>query len=124
MLSKVAPVLASLGLLAAGACTPTNNFQGFQAIDASPNDVKVGTDTRATVLARLGTPTEKSTFDNETWFYLSEVTNRTAFYRPRITKRDVVSISFDKTTQQVVSVSNYTLKDGRVIAYNDRAAAK
>jgi outer membrane protein assembly factor BamE (lipoprotein component of BamABCDE complex) len=120
MLSKAVPILASIGLLAVGACTPTNSFQGFQAIDASPNDVKVGTDTRATVLARLGTPTEKSVFDTETWYYLSQVTNRTAFYRPRVTKRDVVAIAFDKTTQQVVSVNDYTLKDGRVIAYNDR----
>ncbi len=120
MLFKALPFVASIGLLATGACTPTNSFQGYQAIEAAPADVKVGTDTRATVLARLGTPTTKSVFDNEVWFYMSQVSNQTAFYRPRVTKRDVVAITFDKTTQQVITVNDYTLKDGRVIAYNDR----
>jgi outer membrane protein assembly factor BamE (lipoprotein component of BamABCDE complex) len=117
---KIAPVLVSIGLLAAAACTPTNSYQGFQAIDTSPADVKVGTYTRATVMAKLGSPTATSTFDKEIWFYISQVSNKTSFYRPRVTKRDVVTIAFDKTNQQVVEVKTYTLKDGRVIAYNDR----
>jgi len=105
-------------LLGAAACTPVSNYQGFQAIDANPKDVKVGTDTRATVLARLGTPTAKASFDPDTWFYLSQTSDKTAFYYPQVVKRDVTEISFDKDTQQVKSVSLFTLKDGRVIAQN------
>jgi outer membrane protein assembly factor BamE (lipoprotein component of BamABCDE complex) len=113
-------VMATATLLATAACSPTNSFQGFQAIDASPNDVKVGTDTRSTVLARLGSPTATSTFDKNTWFYISQVSNKTAFYRPRVIKRNVVAIGFDKGTQQVAAVNIFTLQDGRVIAYNNR----
>ena len=32
-------------------------------IDQAPSDVKVGTDTRSTVLSRLGSPTAKSAID-------------------------------------------------------------
>ncbi len=117
---RQAAAILSLLLLGAAACTPINSYQGFQAIDQTPETVKVGDDTRATVTAKLGTPTATSTFDKETWFYISQVSTKTGFYLPRVTKRDVVAISFAKDGDQVASVNTYTLKDGRVIAYNDR----
>jgi|HubBroStandDraft_3_1064219.scaffolds.fasta_scaffold375450_2 outer membrane protein assembly factor BamE (lipoprotein component of BamABCDE complex) len=117
---KAATAILLLSLLGASACSPVNSFQGFQAIDHSPSEVKVGEDTRSTVLARLGSPTAVSTFDKDTWYYISQVTSRTAFYHPRVNKRDVVAIGFRKSDDQVVAVNTYTLKDGRVIAYNDR----
>ena len=120
MIRKVAAGFLLASLMGASACTPVNSFQGFQAVDHAPKDVKVGEDTRATVMARLGTPTAVSTFDKNTWFYVSQVTARTAFYRPHINKRDVVAISFRKSDDQVEAVNTYTIKDGRVIAYNDR----
>ncbi len=110
----------ALSLVGAAACSPTNSFQGFQVVDQAPSDVKVGTDTRETVLARLGTPTATSTFDKNTWYYISQVSNKTGFYRPRILKRDIVAIVFDKDSQQVTALNTYTLKDGRVIAFNGR----
>jgi outer membrane protein assembly factor BamE (lipoprotein component of BamABCDE complex) len=115
-------VTSALGvsLLAASACSPVNNYQGFQAVDHSPSDVKVGDDTRSTVLARLGSPTAVSTFDKDTWYYISQVSSHTAFYHPRVNKRDVVAISFRKADDQVAAVNTFTLKDGRVIAYNNR----
>ena len=110
----------ALSLVGATACSPTNSFQGFQVVDQAPSDVKVGTDTRETVLARLGTPTATSTFDKNTWYYISQVSNKTGFYRPRILKRDIVAIVFDKDSQQVTALNTYTLKDGQVIAFNGR----
>jgi len=119
MIRKAAIVLAAVGLVTS-ACTPISSFQGFQAIDQSPADVKVGQDTKSTVLSRLGTPTATSTFDADTWFYISQVSNKTAFYHPRVSKREVVAIHFAKGADQVASVNTYTLQDGRVIAYNNR----
>ena len=117
---RIVTVLTLAALLGVSACTPINSFQGFQVVDNAPADVKVGQDTRSTVMARLGSPTAVSTFDKDTWFYISQVTSRTAFYRPRVNKRDVVAIAFRKSDDQVVAVNTYTIKDGRVIAYNDR----
>lgn len=114
----VAALLTSL--LGASACSPVNSYQGFQAVDHSPQDVKAGEDTRSTVLARLGSPTEVSTFDKDTWYYISQISSRTAFYHPRVNKRDVVAITFRKSDDQVAAVNTFTLKDGRVIAYNNR----
>jgi outer membrane protein assembly factor BamE (lipoprotein component of BamABCDE complex) len=118
-----AAALASVlgvSLLAASACSPVNSYQGFQAVDHSPSDVKAGEDTRSTVLARLGSPTAVSTFDKDTWYYITQISSHTAFYHPRVNKRDVVAIKFRKSDDQVEAVNTYTLKDGRVIAYNSR----
>ena len=120
MLRKAAFATALASLIGVSACTPVNSYQGFQTVDHAPRDVKVGEDTRATVMARLGSPTAVSTFDKDTWFYISQVTSRTAFYNPRVNKRDVVAINFRKSEDQVAAVNVYTIKDGRVIAYNNR----
>jgi outer membrane protein assembly factor BamE (lipoprotein component of BamABCDE complex) len=114
--------ILALALISSGiaSCAPTNSYQGFQAIEAAPSDVKVGTDSRSTVLAKLGSPTEVSTFDKNTWFYISQISNRVGFYKPRVSRRDVVAIAFDQGSQEVVAVNTFSLKDGRVIAFNNR----
>jgi outer membrane protein assembly factor BamE (lipoprotein component of BamABCDE complex) len=115
----VLAIAACAGLAGAAGCVPTNSYQGFQIVDHSPADVKVGED-RAAVLAKLGSPTTTATFDKNTWFYLGQISTQTGFYFPRTIKRNVTSISFDNTSQQVKAVNTYTLQDGRVIAYNGR----
>jgi outer membrane protein assembly factor BamE (lipoprotein component of BamABCDE complex) len=120
MLRKAALVALAAGLAGMAACSPVSSYQGFQAIDQRPADVKVGQDTRSSVLAKLGSPTATSTFDKDIWFYLSQIRTQTSFYSPRIISRNVVAIAFDHDTQQVKSVDTYTLADGRVIAYNTR----
>jgi outer membrane protein assembly factor BamE (lipoprotein component of BamABCDE complex) len=110
--------LAFAASLALGACSPIVSYQGFQTIDQKPQDVKVGEDTRSTVLTKLGSPTATSTFDKDVWFYISQLRSQTSFYQPKTIHRDVVAIAFDHDTEQVKSVDTYTLQDGRVIAYN------
>jgi outer membrane protein assembly factor BamE (lipoprotein component of BamABCDE complex) len=116
--------VATCALLACGslisACTPSTSFQGYQAIEARPADVKVGTDTKNSVRARLGSPSTVSTFDPNVWFYISQVTQRQGFYKPKTIRRDVVAISFNKDDQTVTKVDTLSLNDGRVIAYNGR----
>ncbi len=112
-------LLASLVITAVYGCTPVNSYEGFQVVDNKPSDVKAGVDTRSTVQAKLGSPTEIATFDHNEWFYITQVSSQTGFYQPHIDKRDVTAITFAKDGDKVVQVRNYTLKDGRVVAYND-----
>lgn len=121
IIRKTGPALIlAVGVaLATTACTPTSTYQGFQVVDQAPADVKVG-EARSAVLARLGSPTAKSTFDNDTWYYMSQLASHTAFYHERVNRRDVTAISFAKGAEQVVAVNTYSLKDGRVIAFNGR----
>jgi outer membrane protein assembly factor BamE (lipoprotein component of BamABCDE complex) len=120
MLRRAGPLLLGLACSAAlvGGCTPSTSFQGFQAIDARPQDVQAGVDTRDSVKAKLGTPSAVSTFDPDVWYYISQITERQSFYRQRLLRRDVVAISFNKGGDTVATVDDLTLKDGRVIAFD------
>ncbi|MGC1303848.1 MAG: outer membrane protein assembly factor BamE [Caulobacteraceae bacterium] len=115
--STVAVALA-LCLTGASACAPTLATNGFQAVDNKPQDTKVG-DTRSSVLSKLGSPTTSGAFDNNTWYYISQQTEKYVYYMPKVQKRDVVAITFDKG-DKVVVVKELTLKDGYQIAYDRR----
>lgn len=121
MFRRVAYVALAAGLLtSAAACAPITTYSGFQAIEANPKDVKVGTDTKSTVRASLGSPSTTSTFDPNVWFYIDQIKERVAFRRPVITSRNVVAVTFDKDTEVVKTVDTMSLKDGKVIAFNGR----
>ena len=126
MSSRAAFAALAAGLLvpaaAAGlsACAPITSYSGFQAIESDPKDVKVGTDTKSTVRGRLGSPSATGTFDPNTWFYMNQLKSRVAFKRPEVISRNVVAITFNKDSEAVESVNSYTLKDGKVIAFNGR----
>ena len=113
-------LLSSALLVGAAACAPTTSYNGFQARDEKPADVKPGVDTRSTVLAKLGSPSAKSSFGDPVYYYISQTMQREAFLKPRVTNRDVVAISFDKD-EKVTAVKSLKLKDGYRIAYEDRA---
>jgi outer membrane protein assembly factor BamE (lipoprotein component of BamABCDE complex) len=115
-----AGLLATAGAASLSACAPIQSYSGFQTIESDPKDVKVGTDTKSTVRGRLGSPSATSTFDPNTWFYVNQVKERVAFRRPTVVSRNVTAITFDKDSERVASVNNYTLKDGKIIAFNGR----
>lgn len=123
MFRRAAFAAIAAGLIAApvlSACSPISTYSGFQAIESDPKDVKVGADTKSTVRGKLGSPSTQSTFDPNVWFYMNQVKERIAFRRPRVVARNVTAIAFNKDSEVVESVNNYTLKDGKVIAYNSR----
>ena len=114
-------VLAAVTLAGGlSACSPITSYSGFQAIDSDPKDVAIGTDTKSTVRAKLGSPSVQSTFDPNVWFYVNQVKERVAFRRPKVTARNVTAIAFNKETEAVEEVKVFTLKDGKAIAFNDR----
>jgi outer membrane protein assembly factor BamE (lipoprotein component of BamABCDE complex) len=122
---RLAPALALAGVLMGsaflGACQPVTSYEGFQAVEANPKDVKVGVDDKATVMDRLGSPSTVAAFDPNTWYYISQVSDQVAFHLPTVRKRDVVVIAFNKADDKVSDVRSYTLKDGKVVPYNKRA---
>ncbi len=109
--------LACAGLAAGlAACAPTMATNGFQAVDLKPREVKVG-DTRSSVLLRLGSPSTQGTFDPNVWYYITQKTEKYAYYMPRVQSREVVAISFSKD-DKVAEVKDLQLKDGYQVAYD------
>ena len=120
IIAAATAALLGAALVGTGACTPLTTYTGFQAVDAKPTDIKPGEDTKSTVMSKLGSPSATSTFDPNLWYYVTQVTERIAFYNPRVASREVVALNFDKDNERVLAVNSYTLKDGKVIAFNGR----
>ena len=120
--TALAPLVlgATMALGGLSACSPITSYSGFQAIDSDPKDVKIGTDTKSTVRAKLGSPSVTSTFDPNVWFYMNQIKQRVAFQKPHVVTRNITAIAFNKESEMVETVNVYTLKDGKVIAFNNR----
>ena len=119
MIRPTLAVAAACAALASAACAPTTSYNGFQARDEKPADAKVGVDTKSTILTRLGSPTSQATFGGDSWYYISQITEREAYYLPRVRSREVVQITFDKD-EKVTAVKKLEMKDGYQVAYDKR----
>ena len=95
IVKRVAPVVL-LGLaLSAGGCTSIKETRGYFADDRLTGLVQPGLDNRQSVEATLGRPTFTSQFGPETWYYVSSMTGRRPFVRPRIEEHSVLAVRFD-----------------------------
>lgn len=108
-------VVASM-LVAAG-CTSVVDRRGFMPEDESQVAITTGTDTKATILARLGNPSQQGVFDQQVWYYISSVESSRAFLRARTDERRIIAVTFDDG-DTVSDVRQFGLADGRVINYN------
>jgi outer membrane protein assembly factor BamE (lipoprotein component of BamABCDE complex) len=113
-LSAIAVALAA----ATSACAPVQTYNGFRPDrnNAEIPDPQVGVDTRATVQQRFGSPSTTAVFDQTTWYYVSSIQERVAFYTPRITERQVMVVRFDGDV--VAGVERFGLERGRIVSYS------
>ena len=115
---------AALALLVGGpltACTTAGpQTQGYVIDEQAVAEIKPGMDAKK-VLASLGTPSTVSTVGNQSWYYISQSTNRKyMFQKPEITDQRVLAVIFTKSLK-VESIANYGMKDGDVFDFNKNA---
>ena len=58
--------------------------------------IKPGVHKRQDVERRLGAPSTITAFDNEVWYYISGRIKSVAFFKPKLMKRKILTIKFDK----------------------------
>lgn len=113
----LAACLAALPL--AGCVKPIRAYHGYVADEAHPSTIKVGEDSRSTVLAQLGSPSTESAFDERTWIYLKEAQESLAFMKPKVSDREITAIRFGED-DMVDEVLTYNADDGQIINYAAR----
>lgn len=74
---------------------------------------------RDQVAQLLGSPSTTAMFENETWFYISEIRETFAFFEPEIKERKIVIVQFDKAGL-LKNVAEVGLADGRIVIPVDR----
>lgn len=105
------------------ACNPILRTHGYIPTEEKPQAVNPETDTKTSVLARLGNPSIETTFsedlEEDTWYYINSVRQRYAYLRPQIQDRTITAIHFN-VDGQVTKVAEYGLEDGVPVNYIDR----
>ena len=106
-------------MLALSACQADRQTLGYVPDQVQPTEVEPGQDTRSTVLARLGSPSTTSVFDDDLWIYMTTTRETLSYHRPHIVNRTLVAIQFDEG-DQVSDVLTYDMKAGKTINYVSR----
>ena len=79
------------------ACTPTIANRGNMVEEEKLAEIKTGESSREDVARILGTPTQVSTFDENTWYYFGRSTKQYAFLDPEVVAQQALEIYFDDT---------------------------
>lgn len=90
---KLGLVLA-MGVGLAG-CSSIRESRGYIVDPLLANAIQPGIDNRQSVEGTLGRPSYISEYGDKTWYYISSVTARKPFVRPRIRNHSVLAVSFD-----------------------------
>lgn len=112
-------LLATVAMIALAACEPRVDQRGHVATPGAMEKLQPGQQTRNDVLTLLGSPSTTATFDDETWYYISQRVETTAFLAPDTTDQTVTALKFDNAGV-LKDMTTYTLKDGRAIEMVDR----
>ncbi len=99
------------------ACTPIVAQRGRVIEAEDVQALKVNQTREPEVKLRLGTPSMTSMFaDSHTWYYVSEITETKAFFRPRIMERQVYVLRFDNDGL-LTAMNELQARDGQPIHF-------
>ncbi|MEM8725518.1 MAG: outer membrane protein assembly factor BamE [Pseudomonadota bacterium] len=87
---------ALLGSVAAlSGCTSIRETRGYVTDQVLLAAIQPGIDNQRSVEGTLGRPSFTSQYGEPTWYYVSSVTGRRPFVRPRIRNHGVLAVKFD-----------------------------
>lgn len=93
MLKNILLSTAMTALLATAACESDIAARGNIPKPEKLAEIQPGA-TRDEVLQAIGSPSSTGTFDNNTWYYVGQLTEDYAFYATKVIDRKVVAITF------------------------------
>lgn len=102
-------------LLALTACSPVTRTHGNMVETDRLQQVNPGVSRQADVAALLGTPTAEGTFNPNEWYYVGQVTEKTAFFAPEVVKRNVIRVSFSPADGTVSKVEQMDQSSGQYV---------
>ena len=95
-------------------CYNRETKHGYMFEDSKLKYLRKGISSKKEVLYIMGAPTIKNNKFDNSWIYLSQDVNNFLFFRPKITKREVLLVEFDgediiKDTKKIILTDNKNL---------------
>jgi len=107
------PALLAVAM-AVAACEPVRQTHGYVPAETYIKRIKIGEDSRADIVTKVGRPSTTAAFENDEWYYISRSTVTRMFFAPEPTDQKVMVLGFD-ADGIVQSVDRYGLEDGQVV---------
>ena len=106
-------------LLYQAGCSPRIAVSGNLPNSDLLESIEIGQVNKQEVLNLLGTPSTISPFSSNNWYYVSERTETSAFFAPKVVDRKVLLIKFnDKSV--VSDIKSYGTEAGKAVDIVDR----
>jgi outer membrane protein assembly factor BamE (lipoprotein component of BamABCDE complex) len=102
-------VMACVSLLIAG-CDPIVDARGYNTNESDFKQIVIGQSRMEDVVAILGSPSARSTFGDETWYYIQARKETRGLLAPEIAEQNVAAIRFD-ANQVVAAIESHTKAD-------------
>ncbi len=115
----VLSLVLTIILFAVTNCTPRVDLRGNLPDSDLIADIELGHINKRQVKALIGSPSSISPLSADTWYYVSERTETTAFFEPEIKERKILVIRFDKK-DVAQDVKIFGLEDAQKIEMVDR----
>ncbi len=109
-------------LAAAAACTPIYRNHGYVPTSEELAEVKVGVDTRDSVIETIGAPSSSGVLKDSGYYYVASRMRHYGPKEPQVVSRELVAISFDQRGV-VRNVERYGLEDGIVVPLERRVTS-
>lgn len=115
-----ASALALSGCNAARTLSPQETISHGYVIDQDMLALVPVGSSREQVILALGTPSTTATFENETYYYISQTRRRSAaFMNPKVVDQRILAVYFGED-DRVATIANYGLQDGKVFDFISR----
>ena len=105
-------LLTAAGLLAS--CQPMVDNRGHTTEADDFKQIIIGQSRTDDVTAVLGSPTTRSNFGGETWYYINERKETFGMFPSEVADQNVTAINFD-ANKVVTSIDTYKKEDGKEV---------
>lgn len=107
--------LASISIvLMLASCAPIVDTRGHANDDIDLTQISVGRTSDEDVMALLGSPTSKSNFGEDIWYYVTQKQERVGVFAPTVSEQHVTAITFDGN-HTVSEIAEYKKEDGKPV---------
>lgn len=96
------------------ACAGSENLQGYVFDAEILSELRPGVDDRLSVQTAMGNPSARSSFRQNTWYYVNQISRKRAFFNETIVGRTVVQLNFDDEGY-LETVNRFNLADGNAV---------
>ena len=85
----------ALSALLLTACTPVTATRGNLLEEYQMKEVLAGIDGKDDVVRKIGSPTTIAPFDDNTWYYMGQKTEKKGILDPKVVQEKIVVVKFD-----------------------------